>query len=118
MFYLEFLIISVISDLILPSSVYLNSFGNSLKSLAFRSPDGSKIIIQLFGEDIQNNFDLEIPFGTTTESLIDSILKANDNGKINEKTKRTTIRCKCIMKIGCFVRMNSFESEIERKIRK
>ena len=60
----------------------------------------------------------EIPFGTTTESLIDSILKANDNGKINEKTKRTTIRCKCIMKIGCFVRMNSFESEIERKIRK
>ena len=43
----------------------LNSFGNSLKSLAFRSPDGSKIIIQLFGEDIQNNFDLEIPFGTT-----------------------------------------------------
>jgi O-glycosyl hydrolase len=45
--------------------IHLNSFGNSLKSLAFRSPDGSKIIIQLFGEDIQNNFDLEIPFGTT-----------------------------------------------------
>jgi hypothetical protein len=45
--------------------IHLNSFGNSLKSLAFRSPDGSKIIIQLFAEDIQNNFDLEIPFGTT-----------------------------------------------------
>jgi hypothetical protein len=45
--------------------IHLNSFGNSLKSLAFKSPDGSKVIIQLFAEDIQNNFDLEIPFGTT-----------------------------------------------------
>ena len=45
--------------------IHLNSFGNSLKSLAFKSPDGSKVIIQLFAEDIQNNFDLEIPLGAT-----------------------------------------------------
>ena len=45
--------------------IHLNSFGNSFKSLAFKSPDGSKVIIQLFAEDIQNNFDLEIPLGAT-----------------------------------------------------
>ena len=37
------------------------------------SADGKKVLIK------------EIPFGTTTESLIDSILKANDNGKIKVK---------------------------------
>lgn len=37
------------------------------------SADGKKVLIK------------EIPFGTTTESLIDSILKANDNGKIKIK---------------------------------
>lgn len=35
--------------------------------------DGKRVLIK------------EIPFGTTTESLIDSILKANDNGKIKIK---------------------------------
>ncbi len=45
--------------------IHLNSFGNSFKSLAFKSPDGSKVIIQLFAEDIQNDFDLEIPLGAT-----------------------------------------------------
>ncbi len=35
--------------------------------------DGKKVLIK------------EIPFGTTTESIIDSILKANDNGKIKVK---------------------------------
>ena len=34
----------------------------------------------------------EIPFGTTTSTLIDSILKANDNGKIKIKKKLKTIR--------------------------
>lgn len=37
------------------------------------SADGKKVLIK------------EIPFGTTTESVIDSILKANDNGKIKIK---------------------------------
>ncbi len=37
------------------------------------SADGKKVLIK------------EIPFGTTTESIIDSILKANDNGKIKIK---------------------------------
>ncbi len=37
------------------------------------SADGKKVLIK------------EIPFGTTTESLIESILKANDNGKIKIK---------------------------------
>ena len=37
------------------------------------SADGKKVLIK------------EIPFGTTTESLIDSILKANENGKIKIK---------------------------------
>ncbi len=37
------------------------------------SSDGKKVLIK------------EIPFGTTTESIIESILKANDNGKIKIK---------------------------------
>lgn len=37
------------------------------------SADGKKVLVK------------EIPFGTTTESIIESILKANDNGKIKIK---------------------------------
>ena len=44
--------------------IHLNSFGNSLKSLAFKSPDSSKIILQLFTESAHGNFDVEIPNGT------------------------------------------------------
>ena len=46
--------------------IHCNTFGDALRVLAFKSPDGTKIVLQLFTESNLSNFDIEIPNGTSS----------------------------------------------------
>ncbi len=46
--------------------IHCNSFGDNLRVLAFKSPDGARIVLQLFAESNLSNFDIEIPIGTSS----------------------------------------------------
>ena len=57
--------------------IHTETFGDALKVLAFKSPDNSKIVVQLYTENNQSDFDVEIPFGTT--SVAHYITSDNNN---------------------------------------
>ena len=46
--------------------IHCNSFGDNLRVLAFKSPNGARIVLQLFAESNLSNFDIEIPIGTSS----------------------------------------------------
>lgn len=46
--------------------IHCNSFGDDLRVLAFKSPNGARIVLQLFAESNLSNFDIEIPIGTSS----------------------------------------------------
>lgn len=46
--------------------IHCNSFGDDLRVLAFKSPNGAKIVLQIFAESNLSNFDIEIPIGTSS----------------------------------------------------
>ncbi|MEC8323374.1 MAG: T9SS type A sorting domain-containing protein [Bacteroidota bacterium] len=46
--------------------IHCNSFGDDLRVLAFKSPNGASIVLQLFAESNLSNFDIEIPIGTSS----------------------------------------------------
>lgn len=46
--------------------IHCNSFGDDLRVLAFKSPNGARIVLQLFAESNLSNFDIEIPTGTSS----------------------------------------------------
>ena len=46
--------------------IHCNSFGDDFRVLAFKSPNGARIVLQLFAESNLSNFDIEIPIGTSS----------------------------------------------------
>ena len=46
--------------------IHSDTFGDALRVLAFKSPDNSKIVVQLFTQNNQSDFDVVIPSGTTS----------------------------------------------------
>jgi O-glycosyl hydrolase len=62
--------------------IHVNSFGSDLKTLAFKSPDDSKIVVQLFSENSLSDFDLEVPFGTTSVEHYVTSNAGNENFSI------------------------------------
>ena len=62
--------------------IHVNSFGSDLKTLAFKSPDDSKIVVQLFSENSLSDFDLEVPFGTTSVEHYVTSNSGNENFSI------------------------------------
>ena len=62
--------------------IHVNSFGSDLKTLAFKSPDDSKIVVQLFSENSLSDFDLEVPFGTTSVEHYVTSNASNENFSI------------------------------------
>ena len=46
--------------------IHCNSFGDDLRVLAFKSPNGARIVLQIFAESNLSNFDIEIPIGTSS----------------------------------------------------
>tara|TARA_B100000900_G_scaffold51553_1_gene37948 strand:- start:1019 stop:3175 length:2157 start_codon:yes stop_codon:yes gene_type:complete len=57
--------------------IHSETFGDALRVLAFKSPDNSKIVVQLYTENNQGDFDVEIPYGTT--SVAHYITSDNNN---------------------------------------
>ena len=57
--------------------IHTETFGDAIRVLAFKSPDNSKIVVQLYTENNQSDFDVEIPFGTT--SVAHYITSDNNN---------------------------------------
>ena len=58
--------------------IHCNSFGDALRVLAFKSPDGTRIVLQLFAESNLSNFDIEIPIGT---SSVEHYVTSNSSGQ-------------------------------------
>ena len=58
--------------------IHCNSFGDALRVLAFKSPDGTRIVLQLFTESNLSNFDIEIPIGT---SSVEHYVTSNSSGQ-------------------------------------
>ncbi len=58
--------------------IHCNSFGDALRVLAFKSPDGTRIVLQLFTESNLSNFDIEIPIGT---SFVEHYVTSNSSGQ-------------------------------------
>ena len=59
--------------------IHLNNFDSGLKAVAFKSPDETKIILQLYSDNDIGSFEIEIPQGTTSiEHYITSDAE-NDN---------------------------------------
>ena len=56
--------------------IHCNTFGDDLRVLAFKSPDGARIVLQLFAESNLSNFDIEIPSGT---SSVEHYVTSNSN---------------------------------------
>ena len=46
--------------------IHCNSFDDDLRVLAFKSPNGARIVLQIFAESNLSNFDIEIPIGTSS----------------------------------------------------
>ena len=62
--------------------IHLNNFDSGLKAVAFKSPDETKIILQLYSDDYIGSFEIEIPQGTTSiEHYITSDAE-NDNFRL------------------------------------
>ena len=57
--------------------IHTETFGDAIRVLAFKSPDNSKIVVQLYTENNQSDFDVKIPFGTT--SVVHYITSDNNN---------------------------------------
>ena len=57
--------------------IHTETFGDAIRVLAFKSPDNSKIVVQLYTENNQSDFDVKIPFGTT--SVAHYITSDNNN---------------------------------------
>ncbi|MBB69473.1 MAG: hypothetical protein CMC77_05280 [Flavobacteriaceae bacterium] len=57
--------------------IHTETFGDAIRVLAFKSPDNSKIVVQLYTLNNQIDFDVEIPFGTT--SVAHYITSDNNN---------------------------------------
>ena len=58
--------------------IHCNSFGDDLRVLAFKSPNGARIVLQLFAESNLSNFDIEIPTGT---SSVEHYVTSNSSGQ-------------------------------------
>ena len=62
--------------------IHLNNFDSGLKAVAFKSPDETKIILQLYSDNDIGSFEIEIPQGTTSiEHYITSDAE-NDNFRL------------------------------------
>ena len=59
--------------------IHLNNFDSGPKAIAFKSPDESKIIVQLFSENNLDSFEIEIPQGTTSIEHYVTSDNANEN---------------------------------------
>ena len=59
--------------------IHSETFGDALRVLAFKSPDNSKIVVQLYTENNQSNFDVEIPSGTTSVEHYITSDNSNEN---------------------------------------
>ncbi|MDA8531909.1 hypothetical protein N9K44_03405, partial [Flavobacteriaceae bacterium] len=62
--------------------IHLNNFDSGLKAVAFKSPDETKIILQLYSDNDIGSFEIEIPQGTASiEHYITSDVE-NDNFRL------------------------------------
>ena len=59
--------------------IHSETFGDALRVLAFKSPDNSKIVLQLFTQNNQSDFDVVIPLGTTSVEHYITSDNSNEN---------------------------------------
>jgi O-glycosyl hydrolase len=59
--------------------IHSDTFGDALRVLAFKSPDNSKIVVQLYTENNPSDFDVEIPSGTTSVDHYITSDNSNEN---------------------------------------
>ena len=59
--------------------IHSETFGDTLRVLAFKSPDNSKIVVQLYTDNNQSDFDVEIPSGTTSVEHYITSDNSNEN---------------------------------------